>query len=64
MDDPQLRGHDAFVSFGALLFVLEAAGVGTLNERITIASWFCWAIPLLATEAWLQGKKILAVRAG
>ena len=54
----------AFVTFRVLFLVLEAAGVGTLNERLTIASWFCWAIPLLATEAWLQGKKILAVRAG
>jgi hypothetical protein len=55
---------NSFVAFGGLMFVLEGVGVGTLNERITIASWFCWAIPLLVTEAWLQGKKILAVRAG
>jgi uncharacterized membrane protein len=50
-----------FVTFRVLFLVLEAAGVGTLNERLTIASWFCWAIPLLVTEAWLQGKKILVV---
>ena len=55
---------NGFVFFGALLFVLEAAGVGTLNERITIASWFSWAIPLLAIEAGLQGKKMLAGRVG
>jgi uncharacterized membrane protein len=54
----------AFVTFRVLFLVLEAAGVGTSNERLTIASWFCWAIPLLATEAWLQGKKILVVDAG
>lgn len=41
---------NSFVSFGALMSVLEAAGVGTLNERITIASWFCWARRRVAAE--------------
>ena len=53
----------AFVTFRVLFLILESAGVGSLNERLTIASWFCWAVPLLLTEAWLQGRKILAVRA-
>jgi Predicted membrane protein (DUF2306) len=52
----------AFVTFRILFLILESAGIGSLNERLTIASWFCWAVPLLFTEAWLQGRKILAVR--
>jgi Predicted membrane protein (DUF2306) len=52
----------AFVTFRIVFLILEAGGVGTLNERLTIASWICWALPLVLTEAWLQGRKILAVR--
>ena len=52
----------AFVTFRALFEALKAAGVGTVAEQLAIASWFCWAVPLLLTEAILQGRKILAVR--
>lgn len=48
----------AFVTFRALWTALQAAGVGTLHEQLAIASWFCWAVPLLAVEAVLQGRKI------
>ena len=48
----------AFITFRALFAVLNAAAVGTLNERLTVCSWFCWAIPLLACEAVLQGRKL------
>jgi len=55
----------AFVTFRALVVVLEATKTGGESlDRLGIASWFCWAVPLLLTEAWLQGRKILAVRAG
>jgi hypothetical protein len=40
---------------------LTAAKVGTLTEQLAVASWFCWAVPLLITEAILQGRKIVAV---
>jgi hypothetical protein len=49
----------AFVTFRVFDDVLEAAGVGTVPQRLTVASWFCWAVPLLVTEAVLQGLKIL-----
>ena len=49
----------AFVNFRIFYGILEAAGVGTLQERLGAASWFCWAAPLLITETVLQGKKIL-----
>ena len=50
----------AFVSFRVLFEVLEAAGVGTIGERLAAAAWFCWAVPLLVTEVILQGRKIVA----
>ena len=49
----------AFVNFRILVGILEIAGVGTLVEQLNVASWFCWAVPLLVTEAILQGRKIL-----
>jgi hypothetical protein len=50
----------AFVIFRLFWSILRAAGVGTLAEQLAAASWFCWAVPLLLTEAGLQGRKILA----
>jgi hypothetical protein len=50
-----------FVFFRILVGVLQATGVGSLQEQLAAASWFCWAAPLLATEAILQGRKIFAV---
>jgi uncharacterized membrane protein len=52
----------AFVSFRILFLAVATAGLGTRHEQLAIASWFCWAVPLLITEAILQGRKILAVR--
>jgi hypothetical protein len=52
----------AFVSFRALVVLLEATKVGADTvPRLEIASWFCWAMPLVITEAWIQGRKIFAV---
>jgi hypothetical protein len=48
-----------FVTFRALFELLQAFDVGTLTERLGVAAWFCWALPLLVTEAALQGGKIL-----
>ena len=53
----------AFVTFRLLAGVLEQAHVGTLLEQLAVASWFCWAVPLLVTEAVLQGRKIAATDA-
>lgn len=51
-----------FVFFRILVGILTALEVGTLFERLTAASWFCWAFPLLITEAIIQGRKILVKR--
>jgi uncharacterized membrane protein len=53
-----------FVFFRILVGILTALEVGTLFERLTAASWFCWAFPLLFTEAIIQGRKILVTRVG
>jgi len=47
-----------FVNFRWFAGVLQAAGVGALPDQLAAASWFCWSIPLLITEAVLQGQKI------
>jgi uncharacterized membrane protein len=49
----------AFVNFRILVGILQVAGVGTPVERLNVASWFCWAFPLLVTEVIMQGRKIL-----
>jgi uncharacterized membrane protein len=51
-----------FISFRALTVVLAATGTGDGRERAAVAAWFCWSVPLLVTEALLQGRKILAAR--
>src|SRR5262245_28702885 len=52
----------AFIAFRALFPLVKAAGIGTPLEAAALSSWFCWAVPLLVTEAFIQGRKILAVR--
>jgi uncharacterized membrane protein len=50
----------AFVTFRALFLALQAADIGTLPEQLAACSWFCWAVPLIVTEAVLQGRKIFS----
>jgi hypothetical protein len=50
----------AFVNFRIIVGLLVVFGVGSMHERFTVASWLCWSLPLLITEAILQGRKILA----
>ena len=52
----------AFVTFRAVWAVLKAADVGTLAEQLAMASWFCWAVPLLVVEVAIQGRRVLAAR--
>ena len=51
----------AFVFFRMMFQLLQAIEVGTLTDQLAVASWGCWAVPLLVTEALLQGRKIVAV---
>lgn len=52
----------AFVSFRALVVALTAFNVGELMDRLNVASWACWAIPLMICEAIIQGRKLKPVR--
>jgi hypothetical protein len=51
----------AFVFFRMIFPLLQAIEAGTLADQLAVASWGCWAVPLLVTEAILQGRKIFAV---
>jgi len=53
----------AFVNFRWGLVLLQALGIGTLPEDGAVMAWACWSLPLLVTEAFIQGRKIRAVRA-
>ena len=48
-----------FVTFRLMVGIFQVVGIGTLVEQISVASWFCWAVPLLITEAFIQGRKVL-----
>lgn len=52
----------AFVTFRALWSALQAAAIGTRQEQLAASSWFCRALPLLITEAVLQGRRIFDAR--
>lgn len=52
----------AFVTFRVVQPALAAAHIGTPLEQLAAASWACWAVPLLITEAVIQGRKVLVVR--
>ena len=52
----------AFVTFRALFKLLQAAHVGTLAEQLAMASWFCWAVPLLIVEIVIHGRRIFGAR--
>lgn len=51
------------VTFGFVFFRMFVVGssileVGEIRERLTVASWICWSLPLLLAEAMIQGRKI------
>jgi len=48
----------AFVVFRALVAVLSIIGVGSLPDRLALASWACWAVPLVLLEPCLQLRKL------
>ena len=48
-----------FVMFRLFVGIATVMNVGTLIEQLTAPAWFCWAVPLLITEAVIQGRKVL-----
>ena len=51
----------AFVTFRATQLALVARGL-PVQQAVEIASWSCWALPLLATEAVIQTRKMVELR--
>lgn len=46
-----------FVTFRIAVLVLAGLKVGTSTDQLNVASWICWALPLLICEALIQGRK-------
>ena len=46
-----------FVFFRALVGVLNAMEVGTLYERLSAASWFCWALSVTLCGSHYSGEE-------
>ena len=51
-----------FVTFRVLFSMLQSRGIGTVTEQLGVSAWFCWSVPLLITEAVMQGRRIVTVR--
>jgi hypothetical protein len=51
----------AFVIFRIGDVTMLGLGLGERPQNLTFMAWVSWAVPLLITEALLQGRKILAV---
>jgi Predicted membrane protein (DUF2306) len=49
-----------FVVLRLVVDVLDMKNIGTVSERLIFASWVCWSVPLLITEALMQGRKVFA----
>lgn len=49
-----------FVTLRLVTDVLDSRGIGTIAERLALGSWVSWSVPLLITEALLQGRKVFA----
>lgn len=47
-----------FVSFRLFTLITGSLEIGDGLARISTASWFCWAVPLLLAEGFIQGRKI------
>ena len=52
----------AFVFFRIGSTAIGALAPGSLLPAAQTMAWACWALPLLVSEAVLQGRKIIAVR--
>ena len=48
----------SFVSFRAIVEILEALKTGTMTEQYIVASWMCWSVPLVIVEVVIQIRKM------
>jgi hypothetical protein len=47
----------AFVAFRVFIMIGKAIKVGTFDERLTVAAWSSWIVPLLITELLIMQRK-------
>lgn len=52
----------AFVTFRVADDLLHHYGYGEIPDHDAMLAWGCWALPLLLTEAVLQGRKVFRAR--
>jgi uncharacterized membrane protein len=52
----------AFITYRLANDLMTAAGLYAYADRQAMLAWGCWAIPLLATEVFLQAKAVFAQR--
>jgi hypothetical protein len=48
----------SFVTFRLVTDVLSYLGIGDQSGNFTLMAWAAWGVPLLLTEAAIQGRKI------
>jgi hypothetical protein len=65
VDGAELRCTFAFVIIRVITALMTyygigQAGIGQGKDPFALASWACWAVPLLLTELVIQGKQVFA----
>lgn len=50
----------SFVTFRIAVGILNYFEMGHRTDHVNVASWLSWVVPLLLTEAIIQGRKIFA----
>lgn len=53
----------AFVTFRAMTIIMEKLEISSVIERVNVASWASWALPLLICEVVLQLRKFRVSKA-
>jgi hypothetical protein len=70
VSDKQWMVRSYFVTFAFVIirvitalmtyYGIGRAGIGQDKDPFALASWACWAVPLLLTELVIQGKQVFA----
>lgn len=49
----------AFVFFRGMVVLMSGFGFGSMSNRLRLASWACWILPLCTTEGLIWRKRLL-----
>lgn len=52
-----------FIFFRVFISITTYLEIGSLTERLEVASWFCWAFPLFIGEIFIQSKDLRSEQA-